>query len=413
MSMNLFNKQTLLVLGGSQYQLPLIRCANALGCRVIAVDKNPHAPASGEADVFEAIDTIDADAILTRFEGEQIDGVVAPATDVAVVTQARIAQARRLWGPAPEAASILTDKILFRRFQNKIGCPAPKWREVDAIDDFPSSEFAAEYIVKPALGSGGKGTYLSSSLQDAANYCLQAFEFNPRVILEEAIQGFHGTVEGVFDKDGFPLIFFTDRTPAAPPNAATVRHEAPTFLSADEQSLVTEQLREIFHSLGIERCYFDCDFIICREERTAYILEMSPRLGGNSLSKLLRLFWGVDVNVLAVSLAIDGLRDGWSETAVPLAKEGWREGQSPAAAAICILGASKTGKLSCNKNGLSILAQKKWVHEIELDYPVGATIKAFENGRDRVGEALLSASGREELRQRIIQMTQTLSIEAV
>src|SRR3954464_13348905 len=106
--------KTLLVLAAAQYQMDAIRTAKRLGYRVVTTDNIPGNPGHALADEAYGIDTTDLDAVLEIARAEKIDGVVAPCTDVAVVTAAHLADELDLPGVPVAAARIVTDKLAFR-----------------------------------------------------------------------------------------------------------------------------------------------------------------------------------------------------------------------------------------------------------------------------------------------------------
>src|SRR3954466_6107 len=109
--------RTLLVLGASLYQLPIITRAKEMGLRVVTADYLPKNPGHALADAFHIVDTTDAEGILRVAREEKIDGVIAACTDVAVPTAAYVAQHLGVRGPSWRASSILCDKIAFRTWQ--------------------------------------------------------------------------------------------------------------------------------------------------------------------------------------------------------------------------------------------------------------------------------------------------------
>src|SRR5690606_27437985 len=129
--------KTLLVLAASLYQVAAIETARRLGYRVVTTDNAPANPGHALADKSYGVDTTDVDAVLELAVRENISGVIAPGTDVAVVTAAVVAERLRLPGPPPEAARILTDKFAFRRFLANGGLPCPRVHAIDGDEAFP------------------------------------------------------------------------------------------------------------------------------------------------------------------------------------------------------------------------------------------------------------------------------------
>src|SRR5213078_2129415 len=120
-------EKTLLVLAASTYQLDAIRKAKELGIRVITTDNVPSNPGHRLADRCYSIDTTDRAGVLDLARRERINGVIAPATDVALETAAYVAAALALPGPSVESAAILVSKWQFRQFLKREGLPCPRF----------------------------------------------------------------------------------------------------------------------------------------------------------------------------------------------------------------------------------------------------------------------------------------------
>src|SRR4029453_11409373 len=104
---------------------------------------------------------------------------------------------------------------------------------------------------------------------------------------------------------------------------------------------------------------FDCDFVAA--DREMYLLEMSPRIGGNSIPALLRFAAGFDLVDYSVQLACG--------EAPPL--------EAPAIVtpmAICILGVATGGRLSYSTGELERLKRESWVGKLDLDVGFGAQV---------------------------------------
>ena len=92
MTMGLAGKR-LLVLGGSDAQLVLIRKAMALGVEVIVADQDARCPGARCATRFHLASTTDAQALVAVARTEAIDGVVTFASDPSALAVAEVAAA--------------------------------------------------------------------------------------------------------------------------------------------------------------------------------------------------------------------------------------------------------------------------------------------------------------------------------
>ena len=306
-------------------------------------------------------------------------------------------------GQPVEAAEILSNKTRFRALLEQLGLATPRWQSVDCGNPESVTLGAGSYVLKPAESSGSKGTFIV----DAASFAprtaqTRLFCFDDRAIVEEFIEGPQGTVEGAWRGREFELAVFTDRMTAPAPYVATTGHLTPSGISADHQREILRQVGVIFGHLSVGDCTFDCDFVI--GSRGPYLIELTPRLGGNSISKLLMAATGVDLVSIAIwfSLSPEARAAFHSISTKPT---------RDIPAAIVILGADRGGLLQFDAAGLAELRELNWVEEITLDVPQGASISQFINGRERIGEVLITGTS-QELNERVTYVRKRLAISA-
>src|SRR5215210_3146334 len=108
-------RRTLLVLAATANQLPVIRRARGMGVRVVTADNNPANPGHSEADASREVDTTDTAGLLALARAEGVHGVLAAATDVALLAAARLAEALDLVAPQVRVVEALVPKAGLRR----------------------------------------------------------------------------------------------------------------------------------------------------------------------------------------------------------------------------------------------------------------------------------------------------------
>jgi biotin carboxylase len=391
--------KTLLVLGAGIYQLPAIETAKRLGYRVLTTDNVPDNPGHRVADQSFGFDITDAEGVSAIGERQQISGVIAPCTDAGVVSAAIIADRLRLPGPPVHAATVLTQKYRFREFLDKCGYPSPRCVSVRG-DEVPVEIFeGGRWLLKPNRSSGSKGVRVISTPKEfSANLAeTRRFSLDGSAILEEHIEGTQHTCEGLLRSGHVALALVTDRDTAPHPYTATTGHRAPSRLPEETQNAALRAIEEILGRLGVRSGPFDCDFVARSGE--IVLLEMTPRLGGNSLSKLFKATLNFDLVAYAAAHACG---DPYT---IPASCK-------PLAMSVQILGADRAGTLVWNTAEVCELLREPWVESLSFDAPFGAFVERFTNGRQRVGEAMLSGSDRRELDAHILQFKKRLSLGA-
>jgi len=378
-----------------------MRAAKKLGYRVVTTDNVPSNPGHNLADVNYYVDTTNKEAVLEIALRESIDGVLAPATDVAVPTAAYIAENMGLKGPPFESADIACDKIMFKDFLRRNGFPVHHSAFVLEDNSPPAGVFEnGPCIIKPDRSSGCKGVFIVTSKEELQLRLPEALSFSParKVVLEKFIAGFQGTVEGVLEKGDLALTFFLDRKTFVPPYVTTCGHHVPTRLSKTIQRRVKEQLHELVHLLKLEQGPFDCDFVVTDDE--VFLLEISPRIGGNSIPRLISHAAGFEITEYAVKSACG------DPVELPV-----RLHLKPTA--LVLLGVPSGGAFHYDEAALQALRIEEWVETLLLDIPMGHSVEPFKNGRHRVGEALLRGKDLDDLPSRVSELLSRLALQAV
>ncbi|MDD4610178.1 MAG: carboxylate--amine ligase, partial [Bacteroidaceae bacterium] len=146
-------QKRLLLLGGLNYLIPIIKAAHALNYYVITCDYLPHNVAHSYSDEYHNVSIIDKEAVLALAESLKVDGVMSFAVDPGVITAAYVSEQLGLPTPPYSSVLILQNKKLFRKFLADNGFNVPKakgYLDVDiekALNDI--REFQWPIIVKP------------------------------------------------------------------------------------------------------------------------------------------------------------------------------------------------------------------------------------------------------------------------
>ena len=192
----------LLLLGGSAQQVVAIRTAKRLGYETVLCDYLPDNPGQYEADRFYSVSTTDRDAVLEVARKEQVNGVLAYASDPAAPTAAYVAEKLGLPGNPYESVEILCNKDKFRKFlrENDFCTPdARGYTEVsDALNDLKNGVFRYPVIAKPVDSSGSKGVGRIDAYAQAEPVLTDAMEHSRghRIIVEEFVEKFGYQIAG-------------------------------------------------------------------------------------------------------------------------------------------------------------------------------------------------------------------------
>lgn len=302
----------ILLLGGSRYLLPVIKSAHELGLYVITCDYLPDNIAHKYSDEYVNVSIIDKEAVLEVAKKLEIDGIMSFATDPGVVTAAYVAEKLGLpYGGSYESVSILQDKGLFRSFLTEHNFNVPHAKSYKNLEDAlrDTDFFTWPVIVKPVDSAGSKGVTRvdeKNELRKAIEYALD-FSHCDQFIIEDFIEkkGCSSDTDS-FSIDGklVATTFSSQRFDVQSDNPyAPMAYSWPSTFSREHEDELTSEIQRLLTLLDMQSSIYNIE---TREgvDGKAYIMEVSPRGGGNRLAEMIRYASGVDMIKAAVQAAV-------------------------------------------------------------------------------------------------------------
>lgn len=391
----------LLVLGGDHFAIPVVNAAHEQGYYVITCDYLPDNVAHKYSDEFVNFSTTDKKGILAWAKEHPIDGIVT-FTDSGVVTTAYVQHHLGLPQIGPlESVEILQNKARFRQFLTENGFTVPKAKGFSKKEDALASKdfFTLPVIVKPVDAAGSKGvTKVTdwSELEKAVDWAIQ-FSFSGDFIIESFIdkKGCSSdsdcfSVDGQFKFMSYSAQRFDEKaageyTPAA--------YSWPSTLGVEAEKELTSELQRLISLLGMKTTVYNFETRVGTDGKP-YIMEISPRGGGNRLSEMMRYATGVDMITGAVRAAVG---DPVEIDQKPL-DGSWAE---------IIVHADQTGILDHYE-----IAPNMEPKVIEKDFWAkrGDPVKEFQSARDAIGTLVMRFDTQEELEHAITHQREWLQI---
>lgn len=283
-----------MLLGGLRYLLPVIEEAHKMGVHVITADYLPDNIAHKYSDEYCNVSIIDKDAVLKAAQALQIDGILSHAVDPGVVSAAYVAEKMGLpFQCSYEAARILQDKSLFRKFLSEHGFNCPKAKGYNNIEDALKDidYFTWPVIVKPVDSAGSKGVTKvenKADLRSAIETALSA-SLSKNFVIEDFLDkvGAQSSAD-IFTLDG-KLVYPAYSDQLFDPEAANPYTPAieiwPASMEQKYQDNLTDQLQRLFSLLKVKSGIYNVESRVCSNGK-AYIMEVSPRGGGNRIAEL-------------------------------------------------------------------------------------------------------------------------------
>lgn len=380
-----------MLLGGLRYLLPVIEEAHKLGIYVITADYLPNNIAHKYSDEYCNVSIIDKEAVLKAAQELKIDGILSHAVDPGVVSAAYVAEKMGLpFQCSYKVACILQDKSLFRKFlaENHFNCPKAKGYDNadDALKDVDF--FNWPVIVKPADSAGSKGVTKVEDKSDLRNAIVFALSesHNGHFIIEDFLEkeGLSAgsesfVVDGKLLYNGFYDQYFDNEAvnPYAPSAEIWPSAKDPKYL--DE---IRSELQRLFTLLNITTGLFNVEWRVCKNGK-AYLMEVSPRAGGNRLAEMLN--YAADVNIIEAEV----------RKSVGLPVQEIHEPNYKGHFAIQVLHLDKAGLFE--RIDIDKQFRKKHLLEEEIRVSSGDKVAPFTGANASIGTLFLRFETREEL----------------
>lgn len=396
-------QKKLMLLGGIRYLLPVIEAAHKQGYYVITADYIPDNIAHKYSDEYVNVSIIDKEAVLRVAREKQIDGIMSFGVDPGVVSASYVQQQMGLpsFGPY-ESVEILQNKDKFRAFLTEHGFNVPKAKGYNNAEDAMADANQWEYpiIVKPTDAAGSKGVTRvddAPHLKEAVEYAFEK-SLSGHIIIEDFIekQGCSSDTDSFSENGKLKFVSFCAQrfdlnatnpyTPAA--------YSWPSTFTKEQEAYLTSEIQRLITLLGMKTNVYNIETRVGTNGKP-YIMELTPRGGGNRLCEMLRYATGVDM-ITAMTRYIVG-------DSVPAIEQKPYNGHW----AEIILHADESGTFEHLEINKALPAE---VVEEDLWVEKGDAVKSFEGANDAIGTLVLKFQTAEELERAITNQRKWLKV---
>lgn len=397
-------QKKIMLLGGLRYLKPVIDAAHKQGYYVITADYLPNNIAHKWSDEYCNVSIIDKEAVLKEAQRLQIDGIMSFACDPGVVAASYVQNKMGLpsFGPF-ESVEILQNKDKFRAFLAKNSFNVPQAKGFDSVEAAMEEIYWYPWpvIVKPTDAAGSKGVTRVDKAEDlkpALEYAME-HSISGHIIVEEFIdkQGCSSDTDS-FSEDGKLkfVSFCAQRFDAEATNPYTpAAYSWPSTFTKEQEEYLTSEIQRLITLLNLKTCVYNIEVRVAPNGKP-YIMELTPRGGGNRLCEMLRYATGVDM-ITAITRAMVG--DPILEPIEQKPYNGhWAE---------IILHADKDGTfdhLEIDKNlPAEIVEEDLWVEN-------GDKVEGFEGANNAIGTLVLKFQTAEDLEKAITNQRDWLKV---
>ena len=397
-------QKKIMLLGGLRYLKPVIDAAHKQGYYVITADYLPNNIAHKWSDEYCNVSIIDKEAVLQEAQRLQIDGIMSFACDPGVVAASYVQNKMGLpsFGPF-ESVEILQNKDKFRAFLAKNGFNVPQAKGFDSVEDAMQEIYWYPWpvIIKPTDAAGSKGVTRVDKAEDlkpALEYAME-HSISGHIIVEEFIdkQGCSSDTDSFSENGKLKFVSFcAQRFDAKAANPYTpAAYSWPSTFTKEQEEYLTSEIQRLITLLNLKTCVYNIEVRVAPNGKP-YIMELTPRGGGNRLCEMLRYATGVDM-ITAITRAIVG--DPILEPIEQKPYNGhWAE---------IILHADKDGIFDHLEISKELPAE---IVEEDLWVVKGDKVEGFEGANNAIGTLVLNFNSAEELEKAITNQRSWLKV---
>ena len=396
-------QKKLMLLGGIRYLLPVIKAAHEQGYYVITADYLPDNIAHKYSDEYVNVSIIDKEAVLKVAREKEIDGIMSFGVDPGVTAASYVQNQMGLpsFGPF-ESVEILQNKDKFRAFLSQNGFNVPWAFSFDAVEEaFKNrAKFSYPLIVKPTDSAGSKGCTRvdeEAELNAALEYAIK-YSISGKIIVEEFLEkkGCSSDTDSYAENGVLKFVSFSaqrfDENAVNPYTPAA--YSWPSTFTVEEEQYLTSEIQRLITLLDMKTSVFNIETRVGTNGKP-YLMELTPRGGGNRLCEMLRYATGVDL-ITAITRAMVGDDPG-------VVKQKPYDGHW----AEIILHADKSGIFQRLEVDATLNAE---VVEEDLWVKPGDLVHGFEGANDAIGTLVLKFDNIQDMERSLATQLSWLKI---
>lgn len=397
--------KNILVLPGTQWQVPLIEKIQEMGHRALVVNPDPQAPGMKKADLTLESDIFDKDRVIAFGHEQQVNAVMSDECDIAMNWVAELGTIFNVPTLDEETAALYTDKFLMREFSKKHDLRYPEYKFCKTIDDAIAlqKEIKKPIIIKPLDSNASHGVFKCDNEEDIRKHFDESMSFSrveKSVLAERFIVGTEFTIDGVKTPHAHYTMAISEKKHFAHnesiANELLFSHDNPNFdydkLRATNDAFVMKSNLQ-FGFTHAEYKYEDGEF---------YLIEIAARGGGNMISSCITQYMtGYDTYRYLVECATGNVHDE-DFSLRPEYKE--------RAAVLKFFETPGGGGKVREIKGLDYLESEPDIKHYRLNFKIGDTIENALNDSVRIGFYIVCSESMQKLREVINNIEKNFQI---
>lgn len=383
--------KTAVILGGTNDHIALINNLKKRGYFTYLIDYLNNPPAKSYADLHIQESTLDLEKVKSITSDLNADLIISACIDQALCTACYVAEQLNLPSPfSYKEALLVTNKSFMKSKMVESNIPTSKYKIISNFKDLEGIELNYPLMIKPVDSNGSTG------VRKINNESELLFQYNDtkslsrtsEVIIEEYYQkGIEVSADAIITNDGRVDLLMYGRLKKKVIDDKInliISNNIPADINQQCIDKIKSIIGQISKTFNIKNSPILIQTIICENE--VNVIEFSPRIGGGSKHKTIKLKTGVDI--------IDVTIDSFLGLDIKIDKHP-NEKMFSRNHIYC-----KEGILG-EIIGLDNLLNKQIIDEYSIYKEKGSEIHRNFASKDRVGSFLVSGNNQEEIETKI------------
>ncbi len=401
-------EDSILVIPGTLWVVPLCKRIKELGKRVLLVDPNANCPCREFADEYLQADIFDWDKVIGFARKHNAKAVMSDECDIAMPMVSRIGEELGLCVQSSEKVKLFTDKSMMREFGRKNGFKYPEYRLCSSKDEAISffQSIGRPIIIKPLDSNASHGVFKICAEADIErNFdCSRSFSRDRKAIIAERfIDGREFTIDGIKTSDRHFTLAVSKKTHFK--HNHNIANEL--FFSYADSEFDYDELRrvndEYIMASGLEYGFTHAEYKY--EDGEFYLIEIACRGGGNKISSVITQFLsGYETYDYLIDAAMGNIRS--EDFSI-------RDEFKERCAVLKFFDTPGRGGVVESVEGIDYLETTPDIVDYQLNFKLGDRITEAENDSVRIGYYIACADNRENLDREINEIDRRFRISIV
>ncbi|RGN35277.1 ATP-grasp domain-containing protein [Bacteroides oleiciplenus] len=394
----------IMILGGGENQIPLIKRARALGYFVVLCDFRDNIEGIVLSNRHYQINTLDFAKLIEVGKIEQVDGIITNS-EPAFISMATAAVALNLRCNSIEGTKLYKNKYLMREFCKQHGILSPLYRQCtsleEALDFF--RQVKKKCIIKPLDNSASRGVYSINSERELLNLfgssLAASSAANPAILIEEYIVGTEFTIDGLMNSNGHKSLAISEKKHYAYNENVAYQLLFDNFSEKFDYNELRKINDHLVNQTNMPFGLTHAEYKFCNGR--FYLIEIQARGGGNFIATdIVPFISGIDSYTQQIKWCVGDDADA-TYNYDTLGKK---------CAVLHFFDVPSKGGIVKNIEGLDYFRSLGDKFIYDLHFKIGDTIHETKDDSTRIGWYILKSNSRKELNALMKHITNNFKI---